>query len=165
MKKLNSNQQKWLKAFHVFFVTVWVGGAIANTLMSLFLEANDGILLYGINLSIKFVDDFLVIPGAVGTFFSGILFSLYTKWGWFKHRWIIVKWIIAIFGVIFGTFFLGPWINSLPPISKIEGLQAFSNVNYMHNQTMLYIWGTFQALTLVFAVFVSVLKPWKKKTK
>lgn len=33
---------------------------------------------------------------------------------------------------------------------------------YVHNHKMLLFWGTFQALTLVFAVFITVLKPWKK---
>ncbi len=163
MKKLSITQQKWLKLIHIYFACLWVGGAVSVTLMHFFMDASDGMQLYGINLSMKFVDDFIIIPGATGSFFTGILYSVFTKWGWFKHRWITVKWIINIYGVLFGTFYLGPWLNSLPPISKIEGLKALSNSVYMNNQKMLCIWATFQAVTIIIAVLLSVFKPWKKK--
>jgi len=120
--------------------------------------------LYGINISMKFIDDFIIIPGAIGCLITGHIYSIYTNWGWFKHRWITVKWIIAIGAIIYGTFCIGPWLNSLPPIAKMEGLNALTNQTYIHNKTMLYYYGTFQTLGLIFALFISILKPWKKKT-
>ncbi|PKN27686.1 MAG: hypothetical protein CVU64_15410, partial [Deltaproteobacteria bacterium HGW-Deltaproteobacteria-21] len=92
-------------------------------------------------------------------------YSLKTNWGWFKHRWVTVKWVINLYGVIFGTFWLGPWLNSLPPIAKTQGIQALSDPVFVHNRTMLLVFGTFQAATCVFAVFVSVLKPWKTRSQ
>ena len=162
MNKLSSKAQRWLKSVHVFFACLWVGGAITITLMNFFINASDGMQLYGINLSMKFVDDFIIIPGAVGSLLTGLIYSLFTNWGWFKHNWIIVKWVINMTGVIFGTFWLGPWLNSLPPMAKDQGLQALTNKTYIYNQDMLYCWGTFQAATIIFALFISVLKPWKK---
>ncbi len=162
MKKLNGKQQKWLKLVHIYSAGLWLGGAIALNLMHFFMEATDGMELYGINLSMKFIDDFIVIPGASLTFITGLLYSIFTKWGWFKHHWITVKWIICLYGVVFGTFFLGPWLNSLPPMTKLEGLNVLSNSTYVHNKEMLCTWGTFQAVTVIIAFFFSVLRPWKK---
>ncbi len=155
--------QRWLKGFHIFFACLWVGAAVTLTLMLFTVKARDGMQLFGINLSMKFIDDFIIIPGAVGSLLTALIYSIWTNWGWFKHNWITVKWIINIYGVIFGTFWLGPWLNSLVPIAKAEGLNALSNPHYLHNKTMLYWWGTFQALTIILAVFISVLKPWKKR--
>jgi hypothetical protein len=163
VKKLNSKGQQWLKCIHVFFGCLWVGGAVSLTLMTFLMQPSDGMELYGINVSKRFIDDFIIIPGAVGSLLTGLLFSMFTKWGWFKHNWITVKWVINVFGVLFGTFWLGPWLNSLPDLSKVQGLQALSNPQYLHNQNMLYLWGTFQAATIVFALFISILKPWKRK--
>jgi len=166
MKKFSAKGQKWLKCIHIFFASLWVGGAITINLMIFILKATDGMQLYGINLSMKFVDDFIIIPGALGSLITGILYAIFTNWGWFKHNWIIVKLVINIFGVIFGTFWLGPWLNLLPPLSKAEGLGALSNDVYVHYLKMLYVWGPFQTVTIIFALFISVLKPWKKrKTK
>ncbi|MCP3926707.1 MAG: hypothetical protein GY714_29450 [Desulfobacterales bacterium] len=162
MTKLSIKQQKWLKLIHILFACLWVGGSIAVTLMHFLMNATDGMQLYGINLSMKFVDDFIIIPGATGSFLTGLLYSIFTKWGWFKHRWITIKWIINLYGVVFGTICLGPWLNSLPPIAKKEGLNALTNITYINNQKMLCIWGSFQAITIIFAVYLSILKPWRK---
>ena len=58
---------------------------------------------------------------------------------------------------------LGPWMSELVHLSKDAGLDALSNPVFVHNKQMLYIFGTFQAATLIFAVFITSLKPWKKR--
>ena len=53
--------------------------------------------LYGINLSMKLIDDFVIIPGGVGSLLTGLLYSIFTNWGWFKHKWVTTKWAINFF--------------------------------------------------------------------
>lgn len=40
-----------------------------------------------------FIDYAIVIPGAILAVATGIIYGIFTKWGFFKHRWITVKWI------------------------------------------------------------------------
>lgn len=162
MKKLSAKGQKWLKGIHILFACMWVGAAIILCFMNPFLKASDGMQLYGIDASMKFIDDYIIIPGANGALLTGLVYSIFTGWGWFKHRWIVVKWCITLFGVIFGTFWLGPWVNGLVPVSKVQGLAALADPGYLHNRHMVLYWGAFQLSTLLFALFLSVLKPWKK---
>jgi hypothetical protein len=82
-----------------------------------------------------------------------------------KHNWITVKWIICVFGLVFGTFWLGPWLSDMAHTAKDLGLKALSDPEYLSGRRNLAILGTFQALTIIFAVFISTLKPWKKKRK
>ena len=72
MKKFSAKQQRWLKCFHLFFVCLWVAGVVTITLMIFIMKANDGMELYGIDISKKFVDDFIIIPGAIGSFLTGL---------------------------------------------------------------------------------------------
>ena len=162
MRKMSARGQKWLKSFHVFFNCLWVGAAFSLTLGQFFLRASDGMELYGATLTMKFIDDFVIIPGALGSLLTGLVYSIWTNWGWFKHRWIAVKWFINVAGVLFGTFFLGPWLNSLPPLAKEKGLAALSDPAFVQNRTYLLVFGTLQMLTIIFAAFISILKPWKK---
>jgi hypothetical protein len=162
MPRIGPKGQKWLKIFHILFACMWVGGGVALVLMSWWVSAFDGPALYGKLSAMKLVDDAVIIPGANGVLLTGLLYSLFTRWGWFEHRWILIKWCVNLYGVLFGTFFLGPWLNSLPPIAKEEGPAALLNPVYAHNHRMLLLWGTFQVSTLVLALFVTVLKPWKK---
>jgi hypothetical protein len=165
MKKLGPKGQRWLKGFHSFFACMWVGAAIVLSVKQFFVNASSGGELYGITSTMDFIDIFIIIPGAIGVLITGLIYSIWTNWGWFKHNWIAVKWMICLYGVVFGTYPLGPWMSDLAHISKVHGLSALSNPTYLHNQTMLYIFGTFQVLTLIFAVFLTALKPWKKKRK
>ena len=162
MKKMSARGQKWLKCFHLFFVALWVGAAVCLNLKQFTINPTDGMELYGITATMKFVDDFVIIPGAVGALLTGLIYSIWTNWGFFKHRWVIVKWVITLYGVLFGTFALGPWLNALSPMAREMGMAALENPTFQHNRVMLMVLGTFQAITVIFALFVSVLKPWKK---
>ena len=101
-KKIGPYGQKWLKSFHIFFGCTWAASGLCLTLMGLFVNPADGSQLYGFDISRKFIDDVLVVPAATGCLITAMIYSLFTKWGWFKHRWITVKWFINIFGVVFG---------------------------------------------------------------
>lgn len=163
MKPLSAKGQRWLKCFHVFFCSVWTGAGVALLAINLFMKANDGMELYGINASMKFIDDFIIIPGAVGCFLTGVLYSSCTAWGWFKQPWITTKWVITLFGILSGTFLLGPKLNSLPLMVKAQGINALSDPTYVGTKHLLYGFGGFQVATIVFAVYISILKPWRRK--
>jgi uncharacterized membrane protein len=163
MARLSSRGQRWLKCVHLFFACLWVGGAFALVLLIFTLDASHDMELYGVNRAMRFVDDFIIIPGATGLLLTGILYATLTPWGWFKHRWITAKWLVNIYGVIFGTFMLGPWLNSLAPVALEQGLAALTLPEYVARLHLLRTWGTFQFTTIVFALIISVLKPWKRR--
>jgi len=54
----------------------------------------------------------------------------------------------------------GGWLNALPPLSGTEGLGALSNRAYAEARTLNFWGALFQNATLVFALFISTLKPW-----
>jgi len=87
---------------------------------------------------------------------------LMTPWGFFKYRWITVKWIITVSLILFGTFFLGPWINQMAFISVNEYASALVNPNYLYDEKMNMTWGSIQFGINIFLVIISVLKPWKQ---
>ena len=161
MQKMNTQFQKVLKITHLFFVCLWVGGACTLPLLRLGVHPDNGPALHGFDLTRTFIDDFIVIPGAVGCLVTGLIYSSLTRFGFFKLRWITVKWVITIAGILFGTFWLGPWLNSLPPLSKQLGMEALSNPAYHHAASMNYSWSLVQLSSVLFALIISVLKPWK----
>lgn len=125
--------------------------------------AQSGGELLGYDLASKFVDDYLIIPGAIGCLLSGFLISLFTPWGFFKHRWVAVKWVLTVACIIFGTFYLGPLVNGRPLMSEALGLEVLSNPAYISSQTRNFWGGIFQMAAIVFIISISTLKPWRKK--
>lgn len=165
MIKLKSKGLKWLKGFHMISVSCWVGGAV-SLLLLYFLKngVSDGSVLYGINQSIHHVDmSVVVIPGAIGCLLTGLIYSLFSNWGFFKHKWLIFKWIVTITAILFGTFYLGPWETKMMEISGEQGLSALADKEYLYNQRMNLYFGLLQCLTLIVTIFVSIFKPWRSK--
>ena len=165
MKTLSAKGVKWLKGFHLIAVASWIGGAVSLlALYFLKIGVEDGGVLYGINKSIHHVDmNIVVIPGAVGSLLTGLLYSLFSNWGFFKHNWLTFKWIVTVTAIVFGTFFLGPWETAMMEISGKIGIASLTDQAYLYNQQMNLMFGTLQVLVLIITVFVSILKPWKSK--
>jgi hypothetical protein len=127
----------------------------------------DGGVLYGINQSIHHVDKIVVvIPGAFGCLVTGLIYSSFSNWGFFKQTWLIFKWIVTVSAIIFGTFFLGPWETTMMEISGKLGMSSLSDQTYLYNERMNFTFGFIQVLVLITTIFISILKPWKpSKTK
>ena len=164
MKKLNAKEIAWLKIFHLLFVSAWIGGQISliliqNIKYQLALPEHQ----YGILAVAKAIDDIVVVGGAVGCLLTGLVYSLMTNWGFFKFRWIAVKWISTILLILFGTFLLGPWLNEMAAISANEYALALMNPKYLYDEKMNMIWGTAQFGINILLVIISVLKPWKRQ--
>jgi len=164
MKKMGSRGRAWLKGVHIFFACAWVGAAVCMMLLH-FVKSNpaNGDELYAFNVSIKLLDDFVVIPAAFGSLITGLLFSWLTDWGFFKFNWMTVKWIVTVGSIIFGTFWLGPWVNGATAISDAERLLSLQNPVYLYFKQMNSYFGSMQTLILIALAFISVLKPWGKR--
>lgn len=159
---MSASGQRWLKFLHVLSGGVWVGTALALSTQLFFIRPSSGEELQGILSTLDFIDLFVLVPGAIGTLLTGLAYSLWTDWGWFRHRWVTVKWIICLYGVCFGTYPLGPWLSGLARIAGEMGLAAYADPGFLSNRALLMIFGPFQAATLVFAFYLSFFRPWRR---
>lgn len=165
MKKLSMKQQAWLNSIHILFASLWVGAAVSMLLVLFTRNPANGDELHAIDATLKHIDDFVIIPAAIGSLLTGLLISWLTPWGFFRFVWVTIKWVATIAMMIFGTFWLGPWLNGMEALSATERIGALQNETYLYNQSMNAIFGSIQALLLVFLIFISVIKPWKKWKK
>ena len=163
MKKLPSNAIKILKICHLLFSVMWLGGAMVLTIVSFsvipstFQEAR----IYAHLLD--FIDKWMIIVGANGILVTGLVYSIWTNWGFTKYRWVIVKWTIVVLQILYGTFVLGPWITE--NINIVEGVDPgiFPNETFSSNLRKTAVWGSLQAIFLLFLFVISVWKPWGKR--
>lgn len=164
MRKLTGNETRWLKVVHLLFVAAWIGGQISFLLIQtikyqLALPEHQ----YGILAALKAIDDVVIVGGALGCLITGLIYSLLTPWGFFKFRWLTFKWTATVTLILFGTFFLGPWMNEMAAISAAEYAAAMINPSYIHDEKMNMMWGSLQFGINLMLVVISVLKPWRKK--
>lgn len=164
MRKLSLDGIKRLKIFHLLFVMMWVVGVVAMAIIYFSFPAS-GDELYSTFYIMRLIDDVLVIPGAMLTIITAIIYGKYTNWGFFKHRWIIVKWILAITIIIVGTFVFSPWLDNCLEIANTKRDEALLDPYILTYFPLISIFAAIQSAGLVFLVIISVLKPWKKKAQ
>jgi len=164
MKKAGPGTRKWIKGFHLTFAGVWTGAAICLVLTNFVkIPVENGDELYGILASARLIDDYIIIPAAMGSLLTGLLISLFTNWGFFRHWWVIVKWGATVAMVLFGTFFLGPWLNGMEEMTEKMRAAALAEPVFFHNLAMNRWFGTVQVALLVVLIFISVFRPWGKR--
>ncbi|MCK9179500.1 MAG: hypothetical protein M0P15_01425 [Bacteroides sp.] len=155
---------KVLKSCHLLLVMVWVVGVIAMAILYL-LKPESSDELYMTLKIILFIDWVLVIPGALLTIIVGIIYGIFTNWGFFKHRWILVKWVVSVVVILVGTFYYSPLLEEALEIADRTRDIALHDPLVISNMTQAFISASLQGLALMILVVISVFKPWKKKSK
>ncbi len=166
MRKLTASEQKLLKAVHLIAVGLWFSCVIVLALLpiiSLGSELGDEIYMY--NLAYHFIDIYVLTPAAVITLLTGFVYSFLTKWGFFKHGWLVYKWVITLFIIITGTFYLGPMVGDLLVIADTKRLSALQDPEYILGHTIGLVAAILNSVLLIIAVFFSIYKPWKNIKK
>lgn len=164
--KLSIQQKNWILSFHIGFAALWTG-----TVLSMFLiafrnkDTTNSDILFALNSAINLLDDFIVIPAAIGSVITATLLCWRSNYGFFKFYWVITKWILTTGLIIFGTFWLFPWGNYAEAIASTEGLNAFKNPIYLFDTKGVLLGALIQVLFLFVIIGISVLKPWGRRSK
>lgn len=162
MKKMSVSKQKLLKAIHLISAGLWLSCVVLLTVLPLIArKITTGDELYMYNYIYHFVDMYVLTPAAIITLLTGLVFSLFTKWGFVRHGWIVYKWAVTLALVLSGTFYLGPMVTNLLEISEFKRIGALQDQYYIQGTTIGSWAGVINSSLLIVAVFFSIYKPWK----
>lgn len=164
MKKFGSTGMKVLRTLHLIFVMLWTVGVIAMAIL-LLMNAQSGDELFMKYKAVRFIDDLIVIPTATITVLIGILYGIKSNWGFFKHKWITVKWIVSIIVIIVGTFYLSPMLDANLEFSDAQRNLAMNNAEMISRENQIFYCGCISSTILILLIVISVFKPWKVKKK
>ena len=159
MQTLQSTPRKWLKCAHLFFGCLWGGGAAAMLLVALLFDPSRTGSLHARDMCMRLIDDWVVATGALGCLATGALFSGLTPWGFLRHRWIVLKWMVNLGFILFGLFFFLPLLDAMVRASGIQGRSALADPAYARN-ALFHLLSTLVMLgSLALVVCLSVFKP------
>jgi hypothetical protein len=159
--KLSLNNQKWLKVLHVYLGGIWAGGAASLFAIHCLYPTNSGPELYARNMAMIYIDNYIIIPAAIGSCLTGLLYSHLTNWGYLKYYWVITKWIFTITFIVIGFFWLIPWLNSILEVSTtMRSSSVIDPSSYEVAMTIHLAMTIVQTVLLFFIVIISIFKPW-----
>ena len=165
MYRLSTRGQKILKAVHLMAVCWWIGGGAALVFLSLakYLGWITGEAVYGADLAAHVVDGWVVVKLGVGvSVLTGLCYGLFTNWGFFRHRWMALKWLVVLLCIGFGIW-LGGREELMLSLSAELGAEAMHSQAYRDALLPYFLGGLWQIGVLAALVAVSIFKPFGRK--
>jgi hypothetical protein len=164
MKKLTLPQRKWLLIIHLVFVAIWFGDTMVFLILSIIGASTvDENILKASYSSMHLIANTSGKASIFGTVITGILLSVFTHWGLFKYKWIIVKEALTIISIGLGLVGIYYWTLKAFTMVSTEGLEAMQNQVFITNNYQLYIGIILQIISLLSMIIISVFKPWGKR--
>ena len=160
--KLNVRQRNWLLSLHIASGGLWFGTALCSVAIALGGSLNDGDGLYGLNMARNLLGEFVIVPAAILSVITGVLLCSFTSWGFFKHRWVMLKQVTTLMMIAIGSVWLGPWTKEMTTISEGARSQSLQDSHYLYLQQVVTIGGVAQTLALLMVIAISTMKPWGK---
>lgn len=163
MKTLGTKGLQVLKISHLLFAIMWIGGVMALVSLQLGQTPQTKEMMYTAAQSHLIVDEYFLIPGGVGIIVTAVLYGSLSKWGFFKHKWLVVKWILTVLLVVLGAGYMGNTIKeNMVYAQKLLTDNADTSI-FLANVRNVAIAGIVQLICFVYIIDISVVKPWKKK--
>lgn len=156
-KRIKGTKLAVLRGAHITGAALWTGGiASALVLLLFFRESGDTGTVAALCDAEAALDTFVIIPGAMVTVLTACLFGSFTTWGYFKRRWIALKWALSALIVASGSLLMIPCVDAIGD-AVVQG--ASPSVASCGSWSLLVILLAIQATICVSMVFVSACKP------
>lgn len=93
---------------HITFSVGWLGAAVVFLALAVIgLSSEDAQIVRGVYLVMEPAAWFTLVPLAVASLVSGIIQSLGTTWGLFRHHWVAWKLLINVFSTVILLIYMG----------------------------------------------------------
>lgn len=149
--------RRFMLTTHITFSVGWLGAvAVFFVLAITGLTSQDAEIVRASYLAMELSGWFIIVPASIGALLSGLVQSLGTQWGLFKHYWILVKLLLTVGATL--LLFL-----HMQPVSFVADVAAKTmlSATELRGLRIQLIGDASAALfVLLAATFISVYKPW-----
>lgn len=151
--RLSPGPRKWLVAAHTLVGVGWFGIVLAKLVLEIVAGTTSDLSLARAGFVFaSALDRAAFPPAALATLITGVVLSLATPWGLFKHWWIVAKLALTAVVIVTGVAFVGAWAE--------EAINAAPDGDVAAASTRLIGAAVMHLLMLGAATVISVLKPW-----
>jgi uncharacterized protein with FMN-binding domain len=158
---LSTRAKNVLLSLHILLTTAWVGGLVVM-LMLFYTRAGfrNGDELAVVDRTIFYIHEYVIVNVNFGFVFTGLCFSSFTRWGFVKFYWVILKWLMLFVFAAIITVLMIPAVNGMAARSDVLRGAALSDPTYLAHSARV-VWITWlELIGLAGVIVVSVFKPW-----
>lgn len=158
--------RKVLSIIHQVLVGVFFLSAIYILVLLVMRSSAEGLKLKSLDLKVYTTVNGIFSWSFYTVIVSALIFALFTKWGFFKFRWIIAKWFLS--GILFciTMFFVYPAVSGLVALRSGGFIIDGARDEYSRLGKTAMAWLIVEIILIAAMKVFSKLKPWgiRKKT-
>jgi hypothetical protein len=149
--------QEFALTAHITFSVGWLGAVIAYLALAIAgLTVHDAQMVRAAYLSMELIGWFVIVPFSLAALLTGLVQSLGTQWGLFRHYWILVKFLLTTGATVV-------LLRHMQTASRMSGVAAetpLSSADFRALRIQLVVHAAGGLLVLLAATTLSVHKPW-----
>jgi hypothetical protein len=153
--------RKFALTAHITFSVGWLGAVVPYLALAIVgLTSEDAPMARAAYLSMELIGWFVIVPLSIAALLSGLVQSLGTPWGLFRHWWIVVKCLLTTGATIV-------LLGHMEAVSRMSGVAAettLSRGDFHGLQVQLVIHAAGGLLVLLAVTGLSLFKPWGMTT-
>ena len=147
--------RKFALTAHVTASVGWLGAAIAFLAIAVVgLTSRNAQTVRGAYLVMEPAAWFTLVPLAFASLLTGVVSSLGTRWGLFRHYWVIFKLLISVFATIILLIYMGTF-RLMAGVASDPG----ADLGVVRNPSPV-VHASLALLLLLAATVLGVYKPW-----
>jgi hypothetical protein len=144
---------------HVTSSVGWLGAVVAYlAVASVGLTSQDEQLVRSVYLVTELIIRFVIVPISLAAVLTGLVQSLGTEWGLFRHYWVATKFVLTVVA----TIILLIHMQTVSHMSAIAAGTALSTSDYETMRLQMVVHAAGGLIVLLTATTLSIYKPWGK---
>lgn len=97
---------KVLKIIHIIFGIMWIGCVMALVSIMLGTQPQGVEQIYAMAKDNLVIDKLFLISGGIGIALTTLIYSIFTKWGFFKVKWVGMNCVLTVV-LVLGKVYMG----------------------------------------------------------
>lgn len=161
--RMGPGARKSVLILHVISSVGWLGlniGILTLTITG--LTTSDADRQHAALQALGILGDLLLIPISLTAFVTGLLLAVGTRWGLFRHWWIVVKFVLTLIAVVLIPVSLLPGIHDV--VATVSATEPGTLADLDAAASDLLAAGVVSTTMYTVNVVLSVLKP-RRRTK
>lgn len=149
--------RKFALTAHIVLSVGWLGAVVAYLALAVVgLTSRDAQMVRAAYLSMEAIGWFVIVPFSLATLLAGLVESLGTSWGLFRHWWVLVKFLLTTGA----TIILLRHMQAVTQMAAVAAEMSLSATDFRAQRIQLVVHAGGGLLVLLAASVLSVYKPW-----
>jgi uncharacterized membrane protein len=152
---MNPRLRRFALTAHITASVGWLGAIVGFLALAVAGVASEDVeTVRSAYLMMEMFGWFVLVPFAIASLVTGLVQSLGTKWGLFRHYWVLAKLLINLFA----TVVLLAYMQTLRELREITAATSLADLDAVRSPSPLLHAGAALGLLLV-AIILAVYKP------